>query len=67
MMMSNIFNGAPTISRGSKRQVNIKGRRESSINTKKRESQSLGKKTIVPKNIKVKTQNSPLAALYLHK
>jgi len=36
MKMSIVFNGAAMISRGSKRQINIKGRRDSSLNNKKR-------------------------------
>jgi hypothetical protein len=62
-----IYNEAPKVTRGSKRQPNIKNRRES-INKKPvgRESQSLGKRLIL-KAPSVRVASSPLASLYLLK
>lgn len=45
-----IYNEAPKVTRGSKRQLNIKNRRESSVNKKAgRESQSMSKRILLNK------------------
>jgi hypothetical protein len=60
-----IYNEAPKVTRGCKRQMNIKNRRES-VSRKGRESQSLGKRMQMKAPI-VRVINSPLASLYLLK
>jgi hypothetical protein len=61
-----IYNEAPKVTRGSKRQLNIKNRRESMNKKAGRESQSLGKRILLKAPV-AKTTNSPLASLYLLK
>jgi hypothetical protein len=62
-----IYNEAPKVTRGSKRQVNIKRRESEKKRGVGRESQSLGKRILLNKSPPLKVTNNALASLYLLK